>query len=88
MKFNVNHPIIFIMVGIIIAMVLAQSIYFLVKALKRAREIGISGSVLKKTVSSSAIFSLKNFLITDLYWLDLLVTVMVSYFVDEEYWSL
>lgn len=57
MKFNVNHPIIFIMVGIIIAMVLAQSIYFLVKALKRAREIGISGSVLKKTVSSSAIFT-------------------------------
>ena len=41
MEFNVNHPIIFLIVGIIIAVVLAQSVFFLVKALKRAKEIGM-----------------------------------------------
>ena len=30
MEFSVNHPILFIIVGAIIALVLAQSIYFLV----------------------------------------------------------
>ena len=33
MEFNVNHPILFIIVGILVATVLGQSIYFLVKAL-------------------------------------------------------
>ena len=58
MKFNVNSPIIFIMVGLIIAVVLAQSVYFLVKAVRRAKEIGISGSTIKRTISSSAIFTI------------------------------
>ena len=31
MDFSVNHPILFLLVGIIIAVVLAQSVYFLVK---------------------------------------------------------
>lgn len=58
MEFSVNHPIIFIIVGIIIAFVLGQSIFFLVRALKRAKELGIAGSTVKKTVSSSAIFTI------------------------------
>ena len=58
MEFSVNHPIIFIIVGIIIAFVLGQSIFFLVRALKRAKELGIAGSTIKKTVSSSAIFTI------------------------------
>ena len=57
MDFHVNSPIIFILVGAIIALVLAQSVYFLVKALRRAKELGIAGSTLKKTVSSAAIFT-------------------------------
>ena len=58
MEFNVNSPILYVLVGAIIALVLGQSVYFLVKALHRAKELGISGSTLKKTVSSAAIFTI------------------------------
>lgn len=58
MEFNVNHPILFALVGIIIAVVLAQSVYFLVKAMRRAKELGISASTVKKTISSSAVFTI------------------------------
>jgi len=57
MKFNVNHPILYVIVGAIIALVLAQSVFFLVRAIKRARELGISSSTIKKTVTSAAIFT-------------------------------
>ena len=57
MQFNVNSPILYVIVGSIIALVLAQSIFFLVRAIKRARELGISKSTVKKTVSSAAIFT-------------------------------
>lgn len=57
MEFNVNHPILFVIVGIIIAVVLAQSVYFLVKALKRAKQLGMKTSLLRKTITSSAVFT-------------------------------
>lgn len=57
MKFNVNSPILYILVGIVIAVVLSQSVYFLVKALKRAKQLGIADSTIKKTVSSAAVFT-------------------------------
>ena len=38
MEFNVNSPVLFVTVGILIAAVLAQSVYFLVRAVKRAKE--------------------------------------------------
>lgn len=57
MEFSVNSPIIFIFVGVIIAAVLGQSVYFLVRAVRRARELGIAATTVKKTVSSSAIFT-------------------------------
>ena len=58
MKFFVNHPIIYVLVGVIIAFVLAQSVYFLIRALKRAKELGIDKSTIKKTISSSAVFTI------------------------------
>ncbi len=58
MEFNVNHPIIYLLVGIIIAVVLGQSVFFLVRALKRAKELGIASSTIKKTISSSAVFTI------------------------------
>ena len=57
MEFNVNHPILFVFAGIIILMVLAQSTFFLVRALRRARQLGMESSLLKKTIASSAIFT-------------------------------
>ena len=58
MSFQVNHPILFTVVGLIIALVLAQSVFFLIRALRRAKELGISQSTVKKTISSSAIFTI------------------------------
>ena len=58
MEFNVNHPVLFITVGAIIALVLAQSIFFLLRAAKRAKELGISTATLKKTISSAAVFTI------------------------------
>ncbi len=57
MNFSVNSPVLYIIVGCLIAVVLAQSIYFLLKALRRAKELGISDSTIKKTISSAAVFT-------------------------------
>lgn len=58
MDFSVNHPILYVIVGAIIALVVAQSVFFLAKAMKRAKELGISKSTVKKTISSAAIFTI------------------------------
>ena len=58
MEFNVNSPILYVIVGAIIALVMAQSVFFLVKAVKRAKELGIGKSTVKKTISSAAIFTI------------------------------
>ncbi len=58
MKFSANHPVLFVLVGAIIALVLAQSFYFLIKAMRRAKQLGIEKGVIKKTITSSAIFTI------------------------------
>lgn len=58
MDFSVNSPILFVIVGVIIALVLAQSVFFLLKAMKRAKQLGISSSTVKKTISSAAVFTI------------------------------
>ncbi len=58
MQFNVNHPILFVIVGALILAVLAQSVYFLVRALRRAKQLGIGEKVVKKTISSAAVFTI------------------------------
>ena len=57
MEFNVNSPILYVLVGAIIALVLAQSVFFLVRAVKRAKELGLQTSTIKKTISSAAVFT-------------------------------
>jgi len=57
-NFDVNSPFLFIAAGIIILFVLAQSVFFLVKAWKRAKEKGMDVAVLRKTVLTSAIFTI------------------------------
>ena len=58
MEFNVNHPVLFVLVGIIIAVVLAQSVYFLVKSYRRAKEKGMDMTMIKKTIKTAAIFTI------------------------------
>jgi len=57
MNFSVNHPVLFIIVGLLIAVVLGQSVYFLVKALRRSKAIGMDQKKLRKTMISAAIFT-------------------------------
>ena len=58
MEFNVNHPILFVIVGLLVAVVLAQSIFFLVKALRRSKELSMDQKKIKKTIRSAAIFTI------------------------------
>ena len=58
MEFNINHPLLFVLVGILVAAVLGQSVYFLVKSLRRAKAIGMDPAKLKKTIKTAAIFTI------------------------------
>ena len=58
MEFNVNHPMLFLIVGIIIAVVLAQSVYFLVKSLRRAKKIGMDMTKIRKVIITASIFTI------------------------------
>lgn len=58
MEFSVNHPILFVIVGVIIAAVLAQSAYFLIKSYRRAKAIGMDMKKIKKTIVTAAIFTI------------------------------
>ena len=57
MTFSTNHPILFLLAGILVAVVLGQSVYFLAKALKRSKEIGMDQTKIKKTIKTAAIFT-------------------------------
>ena len=58
MEFHVNHPILYVMVAILVAVVLGQSVYFLVKALRRSKQIGMDQTKIKKTIRTAAVFTI------------------------------
>ena len=58
MEFNVNSPILFVVAGVAVAVVLAQSVYFLIKAWRRAVEIGMDMDKLRRTVRTAAVFTI------------------------------
>ena len=58
MVFNVNHPVLFLLAGIIVLIVLAQSVYFLRKAWRRGKEIGMPMDKLKRIAIGTAIFTI------------------------------
>lgn len=57
MEFSVNHPILFLLVGVVIAAVLGQSVYFLLKSVRRAKALGMDMTKIKKTIITAAIFT-------------------------------
>ena len=92
MEFSVNHPFIYLVSGIVVLFVIAQSVFFLVKAMKRAGQLGIAGVTIRKTIFSSALFSvapavsilvgvitLSKFIGLPLPWLRLSVLGAVTY---------
>ena len=58
MEFSVNHPLLFLLAGILIAVVLAQSAYFLVKAMRRSKELGMDQAKIWKTIKTAALFTI------------------------------
>ena len=58
MEFSVNHPILYLLVGLLVAVVLGQSVFFLVKALRRSKQIGMDQSKIKKTIKTAAFFTI------------------------------
>jgi len=53
-----NGAFLYIMGGIVAVFVLAQSVYFLVRAVRQGRKIGLSDKVMKDAAISSATFSI------------------------------
>lgn len=58
MQFYVNHPVLFLLAGIIVLIVLAQSLFFLRKAWRRGKEIGMPMDKLRRVVIGTAIFTI------------------------------
>lgn len=48
----------FVVAGIVVLFVLADSIFFLVRAVRRGKELGVSGSTMKQTATQAALFSI------------------------------
>lgn len=56
--FNPNSMFLYIVAGLIVTFVVAQSLFFLNKSWKRARELGIDKRVLVRVAKSSAVFTI------------------------------
>lgn len=58
MKFNANSLFMYGVAICVILFVLAQSVFFLVRAYRRGKELGISTAQLKKTIISTSVFTI------------------------------
>ena len=58
MNFSINHPIIYVIVALLIAVVMGQSVYFLIKALRRSKAIGMDQKKLRKVMINAAVFTI------------------------------
>lgn len=56
-EFNVNSGFLYAVTAVVIVFVLAQSVFFLVKASRRAKQLNISTATIRKTIASSALFT-------------------------------
>lgn len=92
MSFNPNSSFLFIVAAVVIAFVVAQSAFFLVRAYRHGVEIGMDRTKLKKTVLSTAVFTvapavsillgiltLSKFLGIPLPWIRLSVVGAITY---------
>ena len=58
MTFTPNSAFLYSMAVLVVLFVLAQSVFFLVRACRRARQLGISSGKIQKTVVSTAVFTI------------------------------
>ena len=92
MGFSPNSTILFVLAGAIILFVIAQSLFFMIRAYRRGKELGMDVSQMKKTIISTAVFTiapavsillgvitLSKFLGLPLPWLRLSVIGAITY---------
>ena len=58
MIFNVNSTFMYIIAICVVIFVIAQSLFFLVRAYRRGRELGMETAMLKKTIVSTTVFTI------------------------------
>jgi hypothetical protein len=58
LEFNVNSPFLYAIAAIVIVFVLAQSVFFLVRAYRRGKELGMDAKKLRKVIFSTSIFTI------------------------------
>ena len=58
MPFDVNSGFLYLVTAVMILFVIAQSVFFMVKAIQRAKQLNIQNGVIRKTIFSSALFSI------------------------------
>ena len=58
MSFSTNSTLLFVIAGCVILFVIAQSLFFLIRAYKRAKELGMDMGQVRKTIWSSALFTI------------------------------
>ena len=57
MEFSINHPMLFVLVGAIIAFVVAQSLFFLIRAYRRGLAIGMDRKKLNGVIKGATLFT-------------------------------
>lgn len=58
MNFSTNSTFMYVIATLVIIFVLAQSAFFLVRAYRRGKQLGLSSQKLKKTIISTAVFTI------------------------------
>lgn len=56
-EFHLDDPIMYALYGIVLAFIIALCLYYMLSAIKRAKELGIDKAKIKKVISTSATFS-------------------------------
>lgn len=56
--FDVNHPLLFVLVGVVVLAVLGQSVFFLIKAWRRGIAIGMKKEKLHKIALTAVVFTI------------------------------
>ena len=92
MNFNPNSTFLYVIAICVVIFILAQAIFFLVRAYRRGKELGMDKKVLNKTIISTVIFTiapavsiligiiaLSNFLGIPLPWIRLSVVGSLNY---------
>ena len=58
MSFSVNDSFLYVVTAVVVVFVLAQSVFFLCKAIRRARQLGVQTVTIRRTVLSTGLFTI------------------------------